>query len=211
MKTQWLNNWSFWTGSVTASYRIGEKPWRSSSQPRLWLFETCWKNTDRNQISTVRKNKQANIKQGEVNLKANKACIWTQRSWSNLIEDIWHGQISQICFALAVRWGKKDRNPLREKSPKCHLGRISGINWIPTTGKPTKCFGKPSNVSVVKYLILVDPSKTNMVTCLLMRSTSLADGESVSRILKYKKLSHHRTHTGYIWRRKTPSMQPKSS
>jgi len=37
MKTQWLNNWSFWTDSVTVSHRIGEAPWRSFSQSSLFI------------------------------------------------------------------------------------------------------------------------------------------------------------------------------
>jgi len=41
MKTQWLNNWSFWTDTVTASYRIGERPWRSFC--RTTSFITFWK------------------------------------------------------------------------------------------------------------------------------------------------------------------------
>jgi len=32
------------TKIVTVSYRIGEQPWRSFSQPtRLSRFDTCWK------------------------------------------------------------------------------------------------------------------------------------------------------------------------
>jgi len=27
MRTQWQNNWSIWTESVTVSYRIGERSW----------------------------------------------------------------------------------------------------------------------------------------------------------------------------------------
>jgi len=32
MKTQWQDNLSMLTKIVTVSYRIGERPWRSSSQ-----------------------------------------------------------------------------------------------------------------------------------------------------------------------------------
>jgi len=39
MKTQWLNNWSTWTESVTALCWIGERPWRSSTQPTPFI--TC--------------------------------------------------------------------------------------------------------------------------------------------------------------------------
>jgi len=40
----------------TVSHRIGEWPWRSSSQPTLFIsFEKHWKPTFENQIRTVRK------------------------------------------------------------------------------------------------------------------------------------------------------------
>jgi len=35
--------------------------------------------------------------------------------------------------------------------------RISDINWIPITGKPTKCFGKLSSNSADKHVLLLDP------------------------------------------------------
>jgi len=41
MKIQWHNNWSMWTKRGTVSYRIGEGPWRSSSQPTPFI--TFWK------------------------------------------------------------------------------------------------------------------------------------------------------------------------
>jgi len=37
------------------SCRIGEGPWRSSSQPCLSLFEKCWKTTVGDQVSIIRK------------------------------------------------------------------------------------------------------------------------------------------------------------
>jgi len=58
------------------------------NQPRLPLFETCWRATDGDQISTVKKNKQANREQCEVNLRLQRACLCTQRYGSNLVEKV---------------------------------------------------------------------------------------------------------------------------
>jgi len=87
MKTQWHNNWSTQRTSVAVSYTNGGRPcW--SSQTHLPIFEKCWRTTDGNQISTVKKNKQANIEQGEVNLQMKRACLRTQRRGSNLIKKV---------------------------------------------------------------------------------------------------------------------------
>ena len=61
------------------------------------------------------------------------------------------------------------------KSQKCSLGRISYLNWIPITGKQTKCSGKLSGVFAEKDFILLDPSKTKMVSYSTIRKTSVAD------------------------------------
>jgi len=42
--------------------------------------------------------------------------------------------------------------------------------------------GKESGVFVEENLILLDPSKTKMLPCSAMRRTSLADGESISKL-----------------------------
>jgi len=68
---------------------------------------------------------------------------------------------------------------LTVKSPKCNLERISDINWIPITGKQTRRSGKQSGA---KDLILLDPSKTKMVSYSAMKKTSMVDGESILKI-----------------------------
>jgi len=37
MRAQWQNNWSIWAKNVTVSHRFGEGPWRSYSQPTLFI------------------------------------------------------------------------------------------------------------------------------------------------------------------------------
>jgi len=50
-------------------------------------------------------------------------------------------------------------------------------------GKATGYSGKPSSFSAAKTLILLDPSKTKMVSYSAMKRTFLADGESISKII----------------------------
>jgi len=44
------------------------------------------------QTRNIDQNKQTNLEHGEVNLQMKRACLCTQRSGSNLIEEIWWGQ-----------------------------------------------------------------------------------------------------------------------
>jgi len=64
---------------------------------------------------------------------------------------------------------RESRQPSRWKSSKCNLGRISGRNWIQTTGKQRKCSGWPSGVYAEKDLILLHPSKNGVVCYSAMR------------------------------------------
>jgi len=50
-----------------------------------------------------------------------------------------------------------------------------------------------------------------MLSYSAMMRVSLADGENNSKNFQTQSLSHHRTHSRYIWRRKMPSLQLKSS
>jgi len=50
-----------------------------------------------------------------------------------------------------------------------------------------------------------------MVSYSAMRRTSLVDGENILKLSWTQSLLHHQTHTRYIWARKIPSMQLKSS
>jgi len=73
------------------------------------------------------------------------------------------------------------------KNPKCYLGELSGIQWIPVTGRPTKYSDKLPGVSEKKDGILLDPPKIQMVFYSAMRRKFLADGESISRSLEISK------------------------
>ena len=72
------------------------------------------------------------------------------------------------------------------------------INSTPLAGKPTKYFRKPSGAFAAKDVILLDPSKTKIVCCSAIAETSLADGQSISKIFQIYSLSHKT----YIWGRK---------
>jgi len=45
-----------------------------------------------------------------------------------------------------------------------------------------KYSGKPSRITMAKYLILLDQSKTNMLSCSAIRRSFFADGESICKI-----------------------------
>ena len=76
--------------SVTVSHRIGEGPWRSSSQPTPFI--TFCVVLKKQQLEIKYKNKQTNAKHGEVKLQMNRACLCTEKSGSNSVEEIWCGQ-----------------------------------------------------------------------------------------------------------------------
>jgi len=111
-------------------------------------------------------------------------------------------KISKSCQSFVA---ERRENPQhsRWKRPKCNLARISDMNRIPPiTCKQTRCSGKLYGVFVENGLILLDPSKTKMVSYSEMRRTSLVHGERTSNIFQTQSLSHHRTHMTYIWGRK---------
>jgi len=68
--------------------------------------------------------------------------------------------------------------------------------------RPTKCSGKPSGDSAEKHVILLDLSKTKMVSCSEMR-TFLAAGQSISKIFWTRPISDHRTYWRiHLWEEK---------
>ena len=66
MKMQWHNVWSVWTKRGAVSYRIGEGPRRSSSQPSLFFRSVEIQHLS--EISTIRK---TNAEHGEENVQMN--------------------------------------------------------------------------------------------------------------------------------------------
>jgi len=69
-----------------------------------------------------------------------------------------------------------------KKSKMQSWGGISDTNSFPITDKPTKCSDKLSVVFAARDLILLDPSKTKMVSYSAMGRPSFVDGESISKI-----------------------------
>jgi len=57
-------------------------------------------------------------------------------------------------------------------------------------------------VSAAKDLVLLDPLKTKMVTCLAMRRTSLTDGENISKIFQTQPLSIYEERGVHFWGRR---------
>ena len=114
---------------------------------------------------------------------------------------------------------------LHKKWPKIFLGNFGEIR--------AKFFRTPKNlpaptsmISIIsspkvfwqimrrlraKKIVLLDPSKTKMVSYSAMKRTSLADGESISNTIWTQSLPHHWTHRWYIWASKIPSLQSKFS
>jgi len=75
---------------------------------------------------------------------------------------------------------RKSVDPTVKKSTM-HSWENLGINWIPSAVKAIKCSDKPSSVDAATDLLLLDPSKTKMVSYSAIR-TSLSDADSISKI-----------------------------
>jgi len=102
---------------------------------------------------------------------------------------------SQIIFAFAVCWGVKAALLAKKsKMPSWENFRQTGFQLLASKQSVLANYG----ILVAKNLILLDPSKTKMVSYSAMRRTSLVDGESILRSLKPSTLLHHRTHTRYV-------------
>jgi len=67
-----------------------------------------------------------------------------------------------LCIMNAFFWNISGLHG--EKNTKCSHGWNLGISRVPITGKQTKFFGKPSGVFAAKDLILLNTSKTKMVS-----------------------------------------------
>jgi len=78
-------------------------------------------------------------------------------------------------------------------------GKPGKCSNIPTTGKPTKCSGKQPGHFMANDFILLDPSKTKIVSRSSIRRTSLEDGERNSKIFQNPSIPHYQTHRRYIW------------
>jgi len=102
-------------------------------------------------------------------------------------------------YAHEERWSAA----LTVKRPKCDLGRISGINWVPLTGNTTMCSGKP-HLSRKRYHT-GRSIQDHMVSNSLMK-TSYAEGDlKILRPLTIQPSDTQR-HRRYILGRKKPSL-----
>ena len=59
--------------------------------------------------------------------------LFKQRKQST--RHVFRAEPTLLCIRCTLR--RESPQPSRWKSPKCNLGRFSGINWIPITNKPT--------------------------------------------------------------------------
>ena len=76
------------------SYRISERPWRSSSQPTLFIaFWQVLRNNSwtSNKHNEKKNKKRMNVEHGEENVQAKPHALCTQMSGSNLSEGFWCG------------------------------------------------------------------------------------------------------------------------
>jgi len=111
--------------------------------------------------------------------------------------------------AFAVRWGAKVCSPHGKKGQNGFLDEF-WENWIPVTGKPTLCSGKPSGVSAEKKSNLVDSSRPQW---LLTQQWGEHPWQMERVFQRSFELSHsgYRLYRRYISVRKMPPLQPKSS
>ena len=124
-----------------------------------------------------------------------------------------HSQAAKEAIPYKCKQKRKCPTPIRRRLKWTHavLGRVIPRGCVPMSGikvrslqisitdRPTKCSGKDS---AEKHLILLDLSKTKMVSCSEMR-TFLAAGESISKIFWTRSLSDHRTYRRiHLWEEK---------
>jgi len=105
-------------------YAYDERSWQSSSQPTPFItLEKCWKTTDGNQMSIVRKNKQAHIEQVEVNLQMKRACLCTCTS-------------IKAGLTLRLETAAKSRDSVTEQWTRKKPNKVGSVCRYCTQGRP---------------------------------------------------------------------------
>jgi len=87
MKTQWHNSRSVQTKTGAVLYRIGERPWRSSDQPTLFI--TFWQVLRNNRWRSNKHNEKKNKNQQHLACFSLFSIFWSNWHFSQVVWHFW--------------------------------------------------------------------------------------------------------------------------
>jgi len=170
---RWFNVQSFVSACFQTVYPCSESKVKAECQ----LFKAA----EASSAAPVCERKRLGVANNGIKVTSGGARWWGFYSSKDRGIPVIASEQIQVVSVCTVSWGAKVSSPLTVKTSKAYLGKISGINWIPLTGKPINCSGKRLDVFAAKNLTLLDPSNTKMVSYWAMRTTASADGVIISK------------------------------